>query len=257
MQVNKRLLWVLFSMLVLATGHIVLSFVRVIEGLIVRNKYPDGNPSAYFGVTSNQIFMVKSGIFIVQTLLGDSTNIWRCYVICGGRLKMIIPPLVTLIAGADTTTSARTGSLLIMILACMIEVALACETGSIFLGPGRWIKIFHVLMLVTIVYCNVAIIWRIWTAGYFSASGGRLRHVLIVIVEMSTLYTASLVAFLVVYLKPGIQRTVHCHRLNRSARARSLCLIILQIKYHQTNDVVHFVDSLDEARPATRWATVR
>ncbi|TFY50447.1 hypothetical protein EVG20_g11512 [Dentipellis fragilis] len=231
MYVNKRLLWVLFSMLVLATGHIVLSFVRVIEGLIVRNKYLDSNPSAYFGVTSNRIFMVKSGIFIVQTLLGNNLAL-----LCDMWQEI-----------EDDNPS----------IACMIEVALACETGSIFLGPGRWIKIFHVLMLVTIVYCNVAIIWRIWTAGYFSASGGQLRHVLVVVVETGTLYTASLVTFLVVYLKPGIQRTVHCHRLNRSARARSLCLIILQIKYHQTNDAVHFVDSLDEARPATRWATFR
>ncbi|TFY71110.1 hypothetical protein EVG20_g1884 [Dentipellis fragilis] len=238
---HKRLLLVLLLMLVLATSHIILSFIRVFIGFISKDGLP-GGPSAYFVNISNTILVAKDAVFLVQTLLGDSVNVWRCYVVCGQKKKVIIAPLITMITG--------------IVCSCMIEDTLAHATsGSIFSAPSRWIEAFHILMLVTIIYCNVAIVWKIWRAGNFRQSGSRLLPVLIVIIETGALYTSNLIAFLVVYLSNSNGQYIALDLITPLVPV-VFCLIILQIKYHQANNTKYYAENLDTTGPAISWATV-
>ncbi|KAA1477736.1 hypothetical protein DENSPDRAFT_621188 [Dentipellis sp. KUC8613] len=134
----------------------------------------------------------------------------------------------------------------------MVEIDLALKAGGIYLGPST---ASYALMFVTITYCNAAIVWRFWTAGYFGAPGGQLIYVVIVIIETSTLYTASLAVSMGLYLEGSNAQYIVTDLITPLVPV-VFCLIILQIKYHQTDKVVHFVDDLDEAHPATRWDTV-
>ncbi|KAA1477754.1 hypothetical protein DENSPDRAFT_875409 [Dentipellis sp. KUC8613] len=266
---HKRLLFVLLFMLLLATTHIILSFIRVFIGFISKRDIL-GGPSAYFVTISNNVLLAKDGLFIVQTILGDSVNVrsfeflrymehakcnvqvWRCYVVCGQKKRVIAAPFVTLIAG--------------IVCSCMIEYTLAhSKTGNIFTAPSRWIKAFHVLMLITIIYCNAAIVWKIWTVGNFKHGGSKLFPVIIVIIETGALYTSNLVAFLVVYLNSSngqyialdlITPLVHC-RLLKAVQPVVFCLIILQIKYLQANDSRYYAKTSENTGPAISLATIR
>ncbi|TFY71109.1 hypothetical protein EVG20_g1885 [Dentipellis fragilis] len=239
---HKRLLLVLLLMLLLATTHIILSFIRVFIGFISKLDLP-GGPSAYFVTISNNVLLAKDGLFIVQTILGDSVNVWRCYVVCGQKKRIVAAPLVTLIAG--------------IVCSCMIEYTLAHATsGNIFSAPSRWIKAFHVLMLITIVYCNAAIVWKIWRVGNFKHGGNKLFPVIIVIIETGALYTSNLIAFLVVYLNSSNGQYIALDLITPLVPV-VFCLIILQIKYLQANDSKYYARTLDTTGPAISLATIR
>ncbi|KAA1477753.1 hypothetical protein DENSPDRAFT_844948 [Dentipellis sp. KUC8613] len=239
---HKRLLLVLLLMLVLATSHITLSFIRVFIGFISKGGLSD-SPSTYFQNISNTILVVKDGVFLVQTLLGDSVNVWRCYVVCGQKKRVIVAPLITMISGIACS--------------CMVEDTLVHATsGSIFSAPSRWIKAFHILMLVTIIYCNVAIVWTIWRAGNFQENGSKLLPILIVIIETSALYTSNLIAFLVVYLNNSNGQYIALDLITPLVPV-VFCMIILQIKYHQANNTRYYADSSPTTGASISWATVR
>ncbi|TFY66782.1 hypothetical protein EVG20_g4305 [Dentipellis fragilis] len=210
---HKALFVTLFFMLTLATAHVILSFVRVFRGFILLRDVTDG-PSAYFGELSSPVLIAKDAVYLVQTLLGDGFYIWRCYVVWGKNKNIIIAPSITMIAG--------------IVCACMIEDTLAHALGNVFEAPNRWVKAYFFLMLVTTIYCNVAIIWRIWTTERTKRSS-----TLIVVLEAGILYTSILVMFLVVYMVKSNGQYIVLDSITPLVPIL-FCLIVLQIKYHNT-----------------------
>ncbi|KAA1477761.1 hypothetical protein DENSPDRAFT_844960 [Dentipellis sp. KUC8613] len=184
---HKRLLSALLLMLALATAHIAIAGIRAFQGFIVYgDKYP-GGPSEYFGIIGNRVFIAKMIILVLQTVLGDSVNIWRCYVVFGRKKAMIAIPLLLMIAG--------------FACACMIwkTQEYAPSDSSVFGLPSPWIKSFHTIMLVTVLYCNCAIAWKIYSSGNLKSSLNNLFPALLAIIETGAIYTSSLVAFIATY----------------------------------------------------------
>ncbi|KAA1477734.1 hypothetical protein DENSPDRAFT_885332 [Dentipellis sp. KUC8613] len=177
---HKLLLFALALMMILATSHIGLSLAWVFEGFILKPSFLGGS-SAYFESTRTPVLVTKDAVLLVQTLLGDNIYIWRCYMIWGRRKRVVVVPVITMILASVYT--------------CMAEYTLAHSWDNVFDEPRRWIKGFCGFMLATILYCNVAIIWKIWRTN-------RSTHTatLIVVIETGTLYTANLIAFLVTYV---------------------------------------------------------
>ncbi|KAA1477453.1 hypothetical protein DENSPDRAFT_885116 [Dentipellis sp. KUC8613] len=231
---HKFLLVTLLLMLILATSHLSLSFAWVFEGLIRKAGIP-GGPSAYFVDMRTPVPVAKNAVLLIQALLGDNIYIWRCYIVWGRRKRMIIAPVITMIVA--------------LVFTCMSDYTLARTKDTVFDDPARWIKVFCAFMLGTIVYCNVAIIWKIWKTSRSTNSA-----TIVVIIETGALYTANLIVFQVLY---AIKSTAQYIILDLTGSLVPIifCLIILQIKYHRASETSTAATAsssgLGSIRPAT------
>ncbi|TFY66783.1 hypothetical protein EVG20_g4304 [Dentipellis fragilis] len=217
----KNLLFALLLMLILAMSHVTLSFSRAFLGFVLKHDIP-GGPSAFFAEMSSSFLIAEMGIYTVQTLLGDIVYIWRCYVIWGSNKKIIVAPITTLLAS--------------FICACISE-AKAVRSLEVA-APSYWLILGLVLLLMTAFYCNVAIVWIIWTTDK-----SRQSHILMVIVKAGLLYTSSLVTCLVLYaIRSNAWQCISLAFIVPLVPI-TFCLIILQIKYHHTDEATVYSDT--------------
>ncbi|KAA1477735.1 hypothetical protein DENSPDRAFT_844933 [Dentipellis sp. KUC8613] len=219
---HGTLLLTLLLMLILATSHVALSFAEAFLGFIVMRDFP-GGPSAYFTNMPNSVLVAKTALYPFQTLLGDTVYVWRCYVIWGRDRKIILVPVLTLLAS--------------FICACIIEKDLTHSLEDVFGSSNAWVISGFTLLLGTAIYCNVAIVYRIWIIDRRNRS-----HILIVIVEAGLFYTSSLIMFLVFYLTKSTGQRFALDLIIPFVPI-VFCLIILQIRYHSTDEVVVSLDA--------------
>ncbi|KAA1477446.1 hypothetical protein DENSPDRAFT_586459 [Dentipellis sp. KUC8613] len=211
---HKPLLFSLLAMMILATVHVILSFIRVLNGFTSHHESAGSPYYAYLMNISNPMSVAKDAILVVQMVLGDSIYIWRCYVIWGRSRGIIVVPVATMI-------SAFVGS-------CMVEYIRTHSTDvDVFDAPRHWIAASYALIIATIVYCNVAITWRIW------AHTRRRFPVVFVIIEAGMLYTSNLLVFLGSYLARSYVEYVALDMLAPHVPI-VFCLIILQIRCHRS-----------------------
>ncbi|KAA1477169.1 hypothetical protein DENSPDRAFT_756965, partial [Dentipellis sp. KUC8613] len=167
--------------------HIIVSFVRAIDAFLFLAGSPKGG-TVYFENFKNALYIVKDSCFIIQTALGDAVNVWRCFVVWGRRLPVIVAPVIMMIGGVVSASLS------------LATAATLSPGTTIFTLPKRWITAGAVLMMCTNVYCTAAICFKIYKSGHYQASFSNLLPVLVVIVETGSIYTAALLAFLGTYL---------------------------------------------------------
>lgn len=69
----------------------VVVIIRTEDGLVkYRDTFP-GGPVAFFADVSQETFVVKCAIYVLQTLLGDGVMIYRCYVVWKSVRIIILP----------------------------------------------------------------------------------------------------------------------------------------------------------------------
>ncbi|KAA1478698.1 hypothetical protein DENSPDRAFT_694893 [Dentipellis sp. KUC8613] len=218
--IHPRLLSVLVLMLVIATAHIVLSFIRVFAGFI----HHGDNITAYFQSVGNPLVVSKDCFLLIQIGLGDSVNIWRCFIVFGRKWWVIAFPLVLLVAGFVTSV--------LLLVNQSPNAVIFSETPAI--GTA-----FDTLTMVTNVYCTTAMTWKIWTTANFTTRVSNLRPIILFILETSALYTSTLVIWLITNLVKSLAEFVVTDMLSPLIPS-VFCLLILQVKFHQ------FSDSLEE-----------
>ncbi|TFY52709.1 hypothetical protein EVG20_g10437 [Dentipellis fragilis] len=98
---------------------------------------------------------------------------------------------------------------------------------NVFDAPRHWIAASYVLIIVTIIYCNVTITWRIWT------NTRRCFPIVFVIIEAGVLYTSNLLVFLGSYMARSYVDYVALDMLAPHVPI-VFCLIILQIRCHRS-----------------------
>ncbi|KAA1478713.1 hypothetical protein DENSPDRAFT_855096 [Dentipellis sp. KUC8613] len=233
---DKRLLGVLLLMLVLATVHVILSFVRMFNAFFRSHGL---TPATYLANLSNPVFVGKNTVLVLQTILGDGVNIWRCFVVYNSKIRAIVAPLVVMLAG--------------IVAGCFVLATLAqsSESTTIFSNPNRWIKAYDVFMMSTNVYCTVAIAFKIWITGSHKTSLGNLLPVMVAIVETGALYTASLIAFLITYLAESNGQYVAIDIVTPLVPS-IFCLIILQVKFHKAGPHVFEVSTPHQSKEQSR-----
>ncbi|KAG2120250.1 hypothetical protein DEU56DRAFT_928448 [Suillus clintonianus] len=92
--VNRPITVVAILLLMLSTAHIVVNIVRVQDGLIkYRDTFP-GGPVAFFGDVSQETYVIKHALYIIQTLLADGVVIYRCYVVWQTVWVIILPSVL-------------------------------------------------------------------------------------------------------------------------------------------------------------------
>jgi len=183
------MLLVSLLMFVVATTHIATNFSRIILAFIV-NGNAQGGPSAFFNELSNFTQMFGSTLYVLQTLIGDAMVLYRCYTVWERKLWIIALPVVLLLG------STATG---IGILYSFDKVD---PQASIFVVQlGHWITAFFSMTFATNVICTALVAYRVWAINRMQISF-RTRHlhsVMLLIVESGAIYSATLLALLILY----------------------------------------------------------
>ncbi|KAG1851837.1 hypothetical protein DFJ58DRAFT_728720 [Suillus subalutaceus] len=71
-------------------SHMVVRIIRIEYGLVTYH----GVPAAYFADVSQETYIIKNSIYVLQTLLGDAVAIYRCYVVWQAAWVIILPSLL-------------------------------------------------------------------------------------------------------------------------------------------------------------------
>ncbi|KAA1477444.1 hypothetical protein DENSPDRAFT_844612 [Dentipellis sp. KUC8613] len=234
---HKALLVTLLFMFILATVHVILSFVGVFCNFILHsNPRATNKSSAHFDEISSPVSIAKGAIYLVQTLLGNGFYIWRCYMVWGKHKKIIISPVVIMLAG--------------IACACMIEDTSPHAVGNISGSEthDRWVKAYFFLMLVMTLYCNVAITWKVR-----ATERAKRSPTLFLILEAGVLYTSILVILLVVLMVESNGQYIVLDSIT-PLMPILFCLIVLQIKYYNANGSDGYIDDLTMSHTAMHKA---
>ncbi|PBK86866.1 hypothetical protein ARMGADRAFT_1055170 [Armillaria gallica] len=188
--VNRVVLVTAVAMFCFSTVHVSLGFSRLVEGFIYLRDQP-GGPGAFFSNVSIPANVAKVCIHTVNSILGDSILVWRCYHVWGRDWVICILPILLIIASAVCGFGQT------------VIFAQAKTTHSAF-GPNlqRWNGSLFSLSLVTNVVATSFIAFRIWHLGRqltFSSSF-KYRRVLTLVVESGLIYSSALVIEITLYL---------------------------------------------------------
>lgn len=188
-KINKILVGIAVIMFSFSTAHVSLGFQRLIEGFIVLRDRP-GGPGAFFSDVSIPANVVKVGIHTVNSIIGDSVVVWRCFLVWGRDWKMCIVPILLIIASA------------ICGFAQTVYFARAKKLHSAFAHSLQiWNGSLFSLSLATNVVVTVLIALRVW---YMLRLGGgtasfRYWRVLVIIIESGMIYSVALICELTLY----------------------------------------------------------
>lgn len=188
-KINKILLTVACLMFCFSTAHVSLGFQRLIEGFIVLRDQP-GGPGAFFSDVSIPANVVKVCIHTINSIIGDSVVVWRCYLVWGHDWRMCVVPILLVIASAvcgfaQTVYFARAKS-----LHSAFAHILQVWNGSLF---G--------LSLATNVVVTLLISMRVWYM--FRATGGvahfQYWRILLIVIESGMVYSVALICEITLY----------------------------------------------------------
>ncbi|TFY51682.1 hypothetical protein EVG20_g10884 [Dentipellis fragilis] len=168
-------------------------------------------------------------LFIMQSALGDSVTIWRCYVLYEKSIIAVVLP------GSTAFASFTLGVYFV----------------SIEWGRNTWI--WAAITMFCTVYCAVVISCKIYSSARLSRSTN-LFAAIFFIIETSLIYALSIVAYLVTaFTSQFTDSGMAAWTIIMSATVQLppivLCLLILQIKfYNRDRQTVQFMNS-ETVRP--------
>ncbi|KAA1468332.1 hypothetical protein DENSPDRAFT_848138 [Dentipellis sp. KUC8613] len=211
---KKTLLSALCCMILFATAHILIDFVRAFDAFVPA----DGSAAAYFSNLADPVFLTKSAFMTMQVTFGDCVNIWRCWIVSGRRILPIVLPTVGMLGGFASG------------IAIIVTIAQASSQDTIFDSAKRWIMPYFILTMCVNIYCTAMILWIIFRNYNPHAVFGHTRRAIAVIIESGSLYTASILGFLSAYFAqsngqyPALDVVVPLVGI-------IYCLILLQTEY--------------------------
>ncbi|PBK90490.1 hypothetical protein ARMGADRAFT_1111858 [Armillaria gallica] len=125
---------------------------------------------------------------ILSTVLADATLIWRCWIVWGRSWRVVLVPIACTTLGIGTrgivtyyTTFGSHPSPQVLYIENIVS----------------WSLLYSSLILATLLWCTILIIYRIWRVG---GAAGRIHvyhRVIEMLVESASLYSAVLVILLV------------------------------------------------------------
>ncbi|KAI0339096.1 hypothetical protein BDW22DRAFT_1457476 [Trametopsis cervina] len=227
--VNKLLLSIALAMFTFSTAHVSLGFQRLIEGFITRRDRP-GGPGAFFSDVSIPGNVVKVCIHTVNSIIGDSVVVWRCYLVWAKDWKMCVVPIALVCASAvcgfaQTFYFARTKA------QSAFAHTLQIWNGSLF---G--------MSLATNVIVTVLIALRVWCVHMLRMHGNTTRQfrywrILLIIIESGMVYSLALICEITLYfLDSNAFYIVYDPIAQLTAIVPTLIIIIAALQL-ATNDV--------------------
>ncbi|KAL1746201.1 hypothetical protein HDZ31DRAFT_34682 [Schizophyllum fasciatum] len=191
-RISSVVFWVAVLMFLFSTVHVSLGFARLIWGFIERRDQP-GGPAAYFSEVSHPPNVAKVTIHTVNSILGDSIVVWRCWHVWGRNWKVCVFPALLILGSAI----CGFGQAYIFANATAIHSAFndALE---------KWNGSLFILSLVTNVIVTTLIAARIWflareTGGHLLSTKFRYTKVLVIVIESAMIYSAALIIEIALY----------------------------------------------------------
>ncbi|KAL4255441.1 hypothetical protein AB1N83_012662 [Pleurotus pulmonarius] len=220
---RHRLVPLSIVMMIFATTHLIIDFVRAIQAFVVQ----DGrqiDAIAYYSAVSHPLHLVRGVLYVTQTILGDSIIIWRCYVIFDQRSLVLIPNLIVLAVNSGVGYSV------------VWEMWRASSGTTIFQSGSPLIMTFFALTMCINITCTTAIAWRIYRTRSPLIKRTRLTPVLLAFVESGALYASSLLALMIAYASDSNGQYAVLDAVTPLVGI-TFCLIVLQIQFHLTSNV--------------------
>ncbi|KXN82191.1 hypothetical protein AN958_02936 [Leucoagaricus sp. SymC.cos] len=218
---NQRfILPVATLMMALATTHLIIDFVRVLQAFVTGDDSKAAHPIPYYEIISHPLHVAKTPVYAIQTILGDAVLVWRCYVIYNKRYYVLVPAGVILLANLGK---------------CIVvswSVSAAIPGRNIFQTASQWITAFFILTMTLNVCCTSAIVIKIWLTRRQAASASRsLFPVIAVVIESGAIYTSSVLGLLIAYLSDSNGQFSALDLITPLVGV-TYCLIVLQIHFH-------------------------
>lgn len=188
-EVNKLLVAIAICMFLFSTTHVSLGFQRLIEGFIRRRDW-EGGPAAFFSDVSIPANVAKVGLHTVNSIIGDSVVVWRCYLVWGRDWKICIVPILLV------TASAICG------FAQTVYFAKATEVHSAFAHILQiWNGSLFSLSLATNVTVTLLISLRViyMLRDYGGKHSFPYFKVLLVVIESGMIYSIALICEITLY----------------------------------------------------------
>jgi len=192
-KLNRRIMATAICMFLFSTTHVSLGFQRLIEGFVVLRNQP-GGPAAFFSDVSIPANVAKICIHTINSILGDSIVVWRCYHVWGQSLLICTLPIL-MILGSAISGFAQT-----------YFFATAKTTHTAFAKTlAHWNGAVFSLSLATNVIVTSLIAARIWYLERqltdLPARNRSLRYkkVLALVIESGAIYSSALVIEITLY----------------------------------------------------------
>jgi len=186
-------------MFTLAFMHIVVAFMHAIEGFTTFKDVP--GTDVYLLETKRPIYLLKITLYIVQTFIGDSFVTYRLWVVWDSNKMLGIPLLISALGGLASGISA------------LYFASRTTPDLPIFANDVRQTVVAFVAMTVfTNGVCTSLIALKIWMSerriSSFSTRSRNLFPIIRVVVESGAIYTCSLIALLVTYMKSNFSYNI-------------------------------------------------
>ncbi|KAK0203832.1 hypothetical protein DFS33DRAFT_1384092 [Desarmillaria ectypa] len=162
--------------------YILTAILFAINCIDTRQRFADNGINYWAEDTASIIpgLTLAGGIMgAICTVLVDSVLIWRCWLVWGCRLPVVVLP--------------------VLLLAAAVGLKIF-DTYKFCLGQDYVpsMVLFSSLILATTLWCTILIIFRISTVANRAGNGlHAYRHIIEVLVESSALYSASSILYLV------------------------------------------------------------
>ncbi|KAG1822018.1 uncharacterized protein BJ212DRAFT_936670 [Suillus subaureus] len=173
-------------LLCIATAHLIIDLVRVLEAFIF--SAPTIGADAYYSNLASPLELAKTALYVTQPTVADAVLVWRCYVLNNRSLLVGIPGCIVLLTN---------GAIGYYVVWCLSQAGVGSTVYTI--APG-FITTFYVLTMLISVICTTLISWRIYHSRRSMSDNPVLLPVLIVVIESGALYATSVLALLLAFL---------------------------------------------------------
>jgi hypothetical protein len=180
---NVRLVLISSTLFVLITWHEILDIVRLFMAFKT-SESDQGADLYYFNVTS-MLSVMKTSLYLVETLASDLFILYRCYVVWNASIPIIAFPVLLYIADIGTGIGA------VYTLALLKQK----ESAEFGLAQERVTNSFFSCTLALNSVCTGLIAYRIWRTQRQTRDakmGSNLSHVSIIVIESGAIYLTVL-----------------------------------------------------------------
>ncbi|KAK0433260.1 hypothetical protein EV421DRAFT_1441328 [Armillaria borealis] len=151
--------------------------------------------TSYSFVPDTSALAIVGIVALLSTVLADATLIWRCWIVWGRSWCIVLVPIA-----CTTLATASRG-----IITYYTAFGPLVPPRALFLeNLVRWSVLYSSLILATLLWCTILIIYRIWRVG---GAAGRIRvyqRVIEMLVESASLYSAMLVVLVVLEARNAV-----------------------------------------------------
>ncbi|KAK0446967.1 uncharacterized protein EV420DRAFT_883522 [Desarmillaria tabescens] len=126
---------------------------------------------------------------ILSTVLADATLIWRCWIVWGRSWQVVLVPIAC-------TTLAIISRGIVTYYTAFRHAENAPSQALYLENAVNWAVLYSSLILTTLLWCTILIIYRILRVGGVTAGMRVYRRVIEILVESASLYSALIAVLL-------------------------------------------------------------